>query len=217
MSLTPGNVANAVSTSATTISPGVPAGVADGDYLYAVVVVRLTGITIGAPAGWVAIATQRSQSSHTLRMFRKVAAGESGTYAFTSGGAAAHMAASVFAVRPTGTVFEQADSGVDATSDTTINVGAPGGGVADPGLLLACFGFNRGQSSATPNNGYTAKAEADTNLAGGVIAQWGYLASGGGVPGGMTWTSPNSSTSTWGHILVYEATATPRFSAQVIG
>jgi hypothetical protein len=105
----------AVGSGVLTLTVPVPTGTADGDVMIAAVAIRPDTASVATPGGWTPVATipNAVATNSKLLLYRKTAAGEPASYAFTLGAS------------PTGAAGGMVSfSGVDTVSPVDVNNGA---------------------------------------------------------------------------------------------
>lgn len=157
--------------SVTSLDCDKPAGVVDGDVLYAIVHLTASSGSIDTPSGWTQIGstlTAGSSTSSRAALFRRVAASEPSTYTFSVTNAG-RISAAIVAVQDADTTTPELDSdgAVDTTSGTSIV--APSIDPASDALLLAFFAgrisTNGTAVTYTPDGAMVEEADVSTAVA----------------------------------------------------
>jgi hypothetical protein len=193
-------------------SPAVPTGTTDGDVLLAWVSTA-NDKTITPPSGWTQMA-ELSANGNTIWLGYKVAASESGTYAFTWTDSKA-------------TAIVSAYSGVDNTkpivywlptntgTGTSQTVAAMSGIGTDPtnSMLVTFMSLNRGATTTTQPTGYTLPTNGNPDSGGTTatsvesgVAYKSYT--GGSGIASTNWTTTNGALYTTAHIALRESGST---------
>jgi hypothetical protein len=149
-----------------TLTINKPAGTVDGDVMLAIVA-NVSGVTaaITAPAGWTSLGAFTVTETKT-EAFRKVAASEGASYAFTVGGGDAHIAAGIIASF-SGVTLTPSPIAADAEqSNTTASTSADAPSVTAPTAneILVCMYSTSGIEgtgfvTSTPPSGMTERAD----------------------------------------------------------
>lgn len=146
------------SSSTTSLSVTAPSGIVDGDWLYGVVAWRDT-VTLTPPSGFSQVHDQDAyDGQNRFRVYRKKAAGESGSYAW---GLSSAQRISVGMIAVSGA--DQTEPVDVATAGNSGSSSSPQAQALDPTVpntLLVFFGTSRA-TSWTPPSGMTERVDVD--------------------------------------------------------
>jgi hypothetical protein len=161
-----GSSSNTTYASRSALTVTAPSGIADGDFLLALILWSGSGNTITPPAGWAQVGSTASASDGSFTVnsgvFTKVAASESGDYTWTPGATAATQGLILRYTGANGAVNTSSSNmvGVDAgNQDRDANSITP----SVDGCMLVYAGFDWGDytTDLTPPTGYTERVEVN--------------------------------------------------------
>jgi len=181
-----------VQSAGTSIVANAPAGLTDGDWLWAMVAADVASQVITPPSGWTSAATALDPGSpdgHSYRLYRKVASSEPSSWTWTIGNSTdCTIVVGAWSGRDTAATVTPVETNNTTNNGTPISVAMNGVTAASGDDIAVFFGLdkaaNDGIWGSTPPTNYTEREDGDTT-------SWvygGYLCTRDNVSSGATGT-----------------------------